>query len=124
MSNSTYRLFAWAIENRMPLLCRYQGHSREICPIILGESDGQEKALVRQTGGRTSKGPLRKPNWKCFNLSEIADVQLHDGAWQTGERHQQAQSCVKIVDYDANERSPYGPRHSLGELRAKPPDST
>jgi hypothetical protein len=26
---------------------------------------------VRQTGGATSKGPLRKPNWKCFNLSDV-----------------------------------------------------
>jgi hypothetical protein len=122
MPNSTYRLFAWAIENRVPLLCCYQGHQREICPIILGHSDGREKALVRQTGGSTSKGPLNKAEWKCFSLSEVADVQLHEGTWQTGARHQQAQSCVKIVDYDANEQSPYGPRHSLGELRGKPLD--
>jgi hypothetical protein len=123
MQSSTYRLFAWAIENRVALLCRYQGHRREIRPIILGHSDGGEKVLVLQTGGSTSKGAVRKPDWKCFSLSEVADVQLHEGVWQTGERHQQAQSCVKTVDYDANLQSPYGPRHSLGELRGKPLES-
>jgi hypothetical protein len=120
MSNSTYRLFAWAIENRAALLCRYHGHPREICPIILGHSEGQEKALVLQTAGNTSKGPLQKPDWKCFNLSEVSDVQPHEGVWLTGDRHQQAQSCVKSVDYDANKQSPYDPQHSLGELRGTP----
>jgi hypothetical protein len=62
MPNSTYRLFAWAIENRVALCCRYQGHPREICPIILGHSDGREKVLAWQMRGETSEGRLRKPD--------------------------------------------------------------
>jgi hypothetical protein len=54
-------LFAWATENRSRLLCIQNGYQREICPIILGHSDGMEKALVLQVGGDASEGPLRRP---------------------------------------------------------------
>ena len=116
MPLSTYNALAWAIENRLPLACAYEGHHREICPIILGHSDGREKVLVYQTGGSTSRGPLRKPDWKCFEVSGIGDIEPLDGPWQIGGRHSQTQTCVRDVDYDVNEASPYDPRHSLGRL--------
>jgi hypothetical protein len=111
-----YKLVAWAIDNRSRILCTQNGYPREICPIILGHSDGEEKALVWQVGGETSSGPLRRPGWKCFLLTNVADARLGEGAWQAGSRHHNAQSCVKEVDYDANPNSPYHPQHSLGGL--------
>jgi hypothetical protein len=121
MPDANYRLFAWAIENRRPIVCRYQGHAREICPVILGRNrNGEDSVLVWQTGGATSKGPLTTPEWKCLALKNIADVRLGDGAWETGSSHQQHQVCVKDVDYDANPASPYRPRQSLGRLRNAP----
>jgi hypothetical protein len=120
MTSRTYQLFAWAIENRSRIRCTQNGLPREICPIVLGHSDEKEKALVWQVAGETSAGPLRKPGWKCFLLTNVAEVRLADGAWLTGPSHRSEQSCVHEVDYDANPASPYEPAHSLGRLRGSP----
>lgn len=121
MASSVYRLFAWAIENRARISFAYDGILREVCPVILGHTRGRETALVWQVGGRTSNGPLRDPEWKCFVLSKVGSLELRSGPWQVGSSHRQTQSCVKDVDYDVNEQSPYNPRQSLGDLRGQPP---
>jgi hypothetical protein len=120
VTSPAYTLFAWAIENRSRIRCVLHQHRREICPIILGHSDGQEKALVWQVGGETSGGPLRRPDWKCFLLSNVEDAVLAEGSWLTGASHLSRQSCVAEVDYDANSASPYRPMFSLGRLRGSP----
>lgn len=121
MASSVYRLFAWAIENHVPMACNYDDAPREICPVILGHNkDGEEVVLVWQTAGRTSKGPLRRPDWKCLILNKMTGAELRGGDWMVGSRHQQAQVCVKKVDYDANCASPYHPTRSLGGLRGNP----
>lgn len=107
MPDSLYLLLAWAIENRVPLDCTYHGRQREICPVILGRSHDEAVALVYQTGGETSRGPLRRPEWKCFRLTKFSGGQPSARPWQAGASHGQSQSCVRIVDYDANEASPY-----------------
>jgi|tagenome__1003787_1003787.scaffolds.fasta_scaffold20983113_4 hypothetical protein len=117
MTASLYHLFAWAIEDRRQIFCTYDGYRREMCPIILGHSDGRAKALVWQFGGETSKGRDRGLGWKCLFLAGITNAKLVEGEWKAGSRHQQNQSCISDVDYDANPTSPYYPTHSLGELR-------
>jgi len=116
-SSSTYHLFAWAIENHARISFEYDGVMREVCPTILGHSGGAETALVWQVGGQTSRGMLRDPEWKCLRLSKMSHVELRNGSWQAGSSHRQAQSCVKEVDYDINEHSPYNPKRSLGDLK-------
>ncbi|GAO40498.1 hypothetical protein SCH01S_48_01600 [Sphingomonas changbaiensis NBRC 104936] len=85
--------------------------------MILGQSGGDAVALVYQTGGETSRGPLGAPEWKCFRLTKLSGGEPSARPWQAGASHRQAQSCVRIVDYDANEASPYSPLRSLGPLR-------
>ena len=114
----TYRMLAWAIENRRPLSCFYGGRPRDIRPIILGLGrGGDEVVLVYQVGGETSEGPIRRPDWKCFHVAGLDEIEPGKGAWQAGASHIQRQPCVVDVDYDANEASPYHPRRSLGSLR-------
>jgi hypothetical protein len=75
----TYELFAEAITGRKQIHCVYDGYPREFCPIILGHTDGQEKALTYQVGG---KGKSKRPcgrGWRCLWLSEVSDAQLRDG---------------------------------------------
>jgi len=120
MPVATYRLFAWAIENHSPLECTYDGYRREICPIILGHTKGEEVALVFQTGGETSRGPIRTSQWKCLRLSNVRDAQRMKSEWQAGTSHRQRQTCVERVDYDVNPMSPYNPSQSLGRLSKTP----
>jgi hypothetical protein len=114
MPSRTYELFAEAMLALRPIECRYDDLPRTICPIILGHTNGQEKALTYQTGGRSS-GSV--PDWKCLTLSKVRYAKIADGQWRTGERHSQAQSCVKDVDLDVNPDSPYNPKRRLPRPR-------
>jgi len=113
MPSRTYSLFAEAMAARKQIFCTYDGHPRELCPIILGHSQGEEKALTFQFGGRSSTGLPPGGQWRCLFLSKVRDVELRDGAWQTRDSHTQPQGCVEIVDLDVNPASPYAPKRRL-----------
>lgn len=112
MPSRTYELFADAVAARRPIVCMYDGYRRSICPIILGHSDGQERALTWQFGGSGSKGPVHG-KWRCLELAKVTHVEMIDGPWQSGDSHMTSQSCVKDVDLDVNPESPYRPRRRL-----------
>jgi hypothetical protein len=110
----TYALFEQAMRERRPIACFYQGRRRELCPIVLGWSDGREKALAYQVGGESSR-PLSTPEirWRCLFLDVVAKARLTDGRWSQGGTHRREQSCVKEVDLDINPQSPFRPRRRL-----------
>jgi hypothetical protein len=114
MASATYELFLGAMRARKQVVCVYQGHRREVCPILLGRTGLEEKSLVFQFGGDTSEGRMRPPgDWKCLILKNVRDVVLRDGPWHAGDSHSAAQSCMKMVEYDVNPDSPYEPVFKL-----------
>jgi hypothetical protein len=113
MPSRAYELFAEAMGARKQILCTYDGFPRELCPIILGHSSGQEKALAYQFGGRSSRGLPPGGQCRCLFLSKVRNVQLRDGPWHAGDSHSQPQGCVEIVDLDINPTSPYRPKRRL-----------
>ncbi|HZT87816.1 MAG TPA: nucleotidyltransferase substrate binding protein [Stellaceae bacterium] len=115
----TYRLFEQAMAERKQVVCLYDGYRRELCPIILGHSQGEEKALTYQFEGEAKEPLPPGGQWKCLWLSGVSEVQLRDGPWRTGSRHMKKQTCVEIVDLDVNPNSPYNPKRRLTE----PPSS-
>lgn len=110
MTSATYKLFEQAIRARKHILCLYGGYHRELCPIILGHTRGEEKALTFQVGGESSSGLPPDGEWRCLFLSKITFARLHDGPWKSGDGHSQPQGCVEDVDLDANPSSPYSPK--------------
>lgn len=112
MASATYGLFEQAMRERRPLVCMYDGHPRAICPIILGHSDGGEKALTWQFGGSGSRGPVHG-QWRCLELAKVTHAEFNDGRWQSGDSHKTSQTCVKDVDLDINPSSPFNPRRRL-----------
>src|ERR1700736_4307196 len=113
MPSPTYKLFADAMATRKQILCTYDGYPRELCPIILGHSQGREKALTFQFGGGSSKGLPPGGQWRCLFLSKVRDVLVRDGPWHAGDSHSQPQGCVENVDLDVNSASPYNPKRRL-----------
>jgi hypothetical protein len=109
----TYKLFAQAMDGRQQILCTYGGYARELCPIILGHSQGQEKALTYQFAGQSSTRLPPDGQWRCLFLSKVGNVRLRDGPWRVGDSHNRPQGCVEIVDLDVNPASPYNPRRRL-----------
>ena len=84
MPSRTYSLFVSAMAARQPVACMYQGHPRVLCPIILGHTNGVEKALTWQFDGTGSHGPVHG-QWKCLTLSDVRDAEMVDGpGWPAG----------------------------------------
>jgi len=114
MPSTTHALFLDAMRHRRQIICLYQGHRREICPIMLGRTGIEEKAMVFQFGGSTSSGTVALPGgWKCFRLTEVTDAEMREGRWHAGSEHSEAQHCLKMVEYDINPASPYSPAFRL-----------
>ncbi len=113
MPSRVYDLFSQAMLTQKQILCLYDGYARELCPIILGHSNGQEKALTYQVGGQSRSGLPRTGQWRCLWLDKVSNVQLRDGVWRAGDAHTQPQGCVQVVDLDVNPDSPYNPARRL-----------
>ena len=113
MPGRVYDLFEQAMRARKQILCLYDGSARELCPIILGHSQNQEKALTYQFGGQSRSGLPRAGQWRCLWLAKVSNVLLRDGQWHAGTAHTQPQGCVEIVDFDVNPSSPYNPARHL-----------
>ncbi|HET7413717.1 MAG TPA: hypothetical protein VFJ18_13760, partial [Pararhizobium sp.] len=102
MRSPTYELFVQAMTGRKQILCLYDGLPRALCPIVLGHSGGEERALVYQFAGESSSGLPPGGDWKCLRLSKAHDVELRDGPWHSGSSHQRPQACVEDIDLDVN----------------------
>ena len=121
MANSpTYELFVRAIRDRKQIVCVYENHPRELCPIILGHSRGQEKALTYQFGGSSNSGLPPGGEWRCLWLAKVREAALRDGPWHGGSSHTQPQGCVEIVDLDVNPASPYKPKRTASPKPRQP----
>jgi len=114
MPSQTYRLFEEAMRLRKPIVCTYGGYTRDICPIILGHSQGDEKALTYQFAGQSRSGLPPSGEWRCLTLAKVSDAHLREGPWIAGDSHREAQVCVEDVDLDVNPESPYRPKRTLG----------
>jgi hypothetical protein len=111
--SAIYQTFARAMSERKQIVCSYDGYPREICPVVLGHSQGKEKALTFQFGGGSKSGLPSGGEWRCLFLSRVRAPTLRDGPWHTGSSHAQPQGCVEKIDLDVNPQSPYNPRRRL-----------
>src|SRR5689334_1294290 len=91
LPSCVYDLFSQAMRLQKQILCLYEGRARQLCPIILGHSNGLEKALTYQFGGQSRSGLPRGGQWRCLWLGKVSNVQLRDGPWYTGNAHTQPQ---------------------------------
>jgi PIN domain nuclease of toxin-antitoxin system len=113
VTSRIYELFAQAIADRKQIVCTYEGVPRELCPHILGHTNGEEVALTFQFGGQSKSGLPPGGEWRRLSLSKVRYVRLRDGLWHAGSRHSRPQPCVEIVDIDVNPSSPYRPRRKF-----------
>jgi hypothetical protein len=111
--SAVYHLFARAMAERKQIVCTYDGYIRELCPVILGHTDGEEMALAYQFAGGSRSGLPEGGNWKCLRLSRVNEARLRSGDWRADSNHTRSQQCVRDVDLDVNPASPYSPKRRL-----------
>ena len=97
-----YTLFRAAMLEGRQVTCVYDGHPRELCPVILGHTKGEEKVLAYQVGGTSRSGLPPGGEWRCLTLARVDNARVRDGPWREGARHTAPQSCVEEVDVDIN----------------------
>ena len=103
MPSANYRIVRDAILAEQQITCTYQGRNRELCPHIIGWTNGAERLLAWQFGGETGSRPLPAGGaWKCLDVSEMRNIAARNGAWHSGGTHQTAQTCVQDIDLDIN----------------------
>jgi hypothetical protein len=102
MPSKTYMLFREAILGEKQVTCFYKGHYRELCPVVIGHTKGEEKVLAFQFSGESSTELPRGGEWRCLYLSRVEDAVLRDGPWREGTSHTKEQQCVQDVDLDIN----------------------
>ena len=79
MASMNYQLFEQAMRLRKQIVCTYGGYRRELCPIVLGHSRGEEKALTYQFGGESKSGLPTGGEWRCLWLSKVSDARFRTG---------------------------------------------
>ncbi|QAU39710.1 type II toxin-antitoxin system VapC family toxin [Bradyrhizobium guangdongense] len=112
--SAAYQTFAQAILQRLPVSLNYNGVRREVCPYILGHTNGQERVLVFQFGGSSRSRLPAGGEWRCLTVAQVSDVKIYEGEWRGGSYHRTVQRCVDKVYLDVNEAVPNQPGRRLG----------
>lgn len=102
---SNYDLIKNAIINKLQVTAFYSGHTREMCPHVIGTKNGRSQCLFYQFGGSSSSGvivPGSPANWRCIPVDELRIVNIGAGAWFTANNHSRAQTCVDIIDVEVD----------------------
>lgn len=88
-----------AIVERKRIHAIYDGHSRRMCPHVIGTRNGRARALFFQFGGSSNRGLPSTGDWRCMLLERLTDISIHDGPWRT-KPFTQAQTCVDDIDIE------------------------
>jgi uncharacterized protein len=113
MHSRTFKLFHRAILERQQITCVQRNRYREICPHVLGHTDGREVALVYQFAGESTSRLPPGGQWRCFYLDDVSGAEARAGPWRSGDRHRMTQKCVAVVYVDVNTDVPNQPGRRL-----------
>lgn len=95
-----YSAVRQAIENKQQIVADYHGHTREMCPHVLGTKNGKVQALFFQFGGGSNSGLPAGGEWRCIEIQQLSNVQVRVGDWHTGMGHTRPQTCVDRIDVE------------------------
>lgn len=105
MPSTNYRIIFKAIQKKQLVRFNYKAvYDKEMCPHVLGRTDGLEKMLGYQTAGESEGGlPPPEGDWRCCFLNKITNLEaIPTDNWRGGDSHTKPNTCVKDVDIDVN----------------------
>ncbi len=89
-----------AMLDRQQVVADYRGHTREMCPHVLGTKDGRRQALFYQFGGGSESGLPEGGEWRCIPVDELTSVSVRLGDWYSGSPGSRLQTCVDIIELE------------------------
>jgi len=87
---SPWATLARALAERRPVLAKYHGQERLLCPHALGWKNGRQKVFSLKAGGTTSQGPLPadpRHCWRSMFVDEIENPVVTDEPWMTADNY-------------------------------------
>ncbi|MEA2525464.1 MAG: hypothetical protein QOF73_2691 [Thermomicrobiales bacterium] len=93
-----HEVLAQAIEERQPVVARYDGAVRVFCPHALGTKEGKPHVLAYQIAGESTSGLPPEGEWRCFDVDKLSDLAASPGVWRTAPNLFNPQSCLDDVD--------------------------
>ena len=87
-----------AIAQRRPVLARYHGDERALCPHALGWKHGRAKLLAYQSSGPTTRAMPPQQRWRSMFVDELVDVRVADGPWQSAANYSPTSNCFDQVE--------------------------
>lgn len=100
-TETTYQIVKEAIRDRKTVIAKYNGHTRKMCPHVIGRKNGVKQALFYQFAGTSSTGLGRAgspDNWRCIPIAGLRIISVEDGEWHTASNHSREQTCVDEID--------------------------
>ena len=73
-----------AIRHQRPIVGVAAGLTREFCPHVFGQTDGEWMVLAWQFGGLSEYGLPEGGQWRCFNVDDLHDLKIRNGEWRRG----------------------------------------
>ncbi len=108
--DAAHKLLRTAMLQKKPIAAFYAGHTRLLCPYVLGRNKRNRlHVLCYQYGGGSASGlkPIGSPeNWRCIAVDKLSSIAIIDGVWVSAERHSRIQTCIQHVELDA-EKPPF-----------------
>lgn len=107
------QLLETAIVGHKQVVGACQGQWREFCPHLLGTRDGRWRTLVWQFAGGSQHGLPPEGDWRCFDISDMANLELRDGPWHRGwVTGRGEQRCVGVVQVAVDQEHAAQIRHT------------
>lgn len=98
-------LLARALTERRTVRADYHGHTRLLCPHVLGWKHGRARALSYQSAGSTSRGPLDADHdrrWRWMFVDEIENGVMTDEPWQSAPNYRPGGNGVETIAVAVN----------------------
>ncbi|MCK1680340.1 hypothetical protein IVA87_13090 [Bradyrhizobium sp. 147] len=89
-----------AILHRRPLRLTYGGKELVVCPYILGDAVGEERAFVLAVDGTGERKESERGYWICLRLAKIQNIETLDCPWVARAYPGPVQRCVDQVHLD------------------------
>lgn len=94
-------VLAQGLREKRPVLVRYHGTERLLCPHVLGWKNGRPKVLSYQASGTTSHGPLPqdpRQRWRSMFVDEINQPTITDEPWETAQNYNHATNAIDDLE--------------------------
>lgn len=90
-----FEILCRAVNDKKCVTAVYKDQQRLFAPHCVGTGKNNEMNVFGYQYGGASSGKL--PNWRCFRVDELDNVEINSDEWMTSSDHSKPNSCVVVA---------------------------